>query len=264
MRRRSILATMGLVLASTLPAQTPGLVATQTSQVVAKVFELGALPYIVAGGVAASVTTGDVKTSLVGGELLATRQTGAWAGGLYAAGARTSLDGELVNEYHGINLGLARRLTPATRLLLVQQWSRAPFSGLDYQGVTSLLLAHQRSLPGAVTLGAFGGLGNTVDRFALGGARARSEFYNGQIGFFARRSLPGGNGMQLSGSWATGLNREPNTAVAARASVETRLAGPLLLETSYSIARDERPVTSRSRVNSQLMITLKTVFVPKG
>lgn len=268
MRLRSIIATTTAVasvaLTSTLTAQTPGLIASQTAQVVGKVFELGALPYIVAGGVAASVTTGDVKTSLVGGELLATRQTGAWAGGLYAAGARTSLDGDLVNEYHGINLGLARRLTPATRLLLVQQWSRAPFNGLDYQGVTSLLVAHQRTLPGAFTLGAFGGVGNTVDRFAFGGARVRTEFYNTQVGFFARHALPGGNGLQLSGSWATGLNREPNSAVAARASVETRLGGPLLLETSYSISRDERPLTSRSQVNSQLMVTLKTVFMPKG
>jgi hypothetical protein len=261
---RSTGAALWVLLAGVLPAQTPGVVATQTAQVVSKVFELGALPYFVGGGLSASLTDGDVQTSLLGGELLATRQVGRWTGGLYAGGARAEVDGTLVNEYHGINLGLGLTIAPATRVLLVQQWSRAPFNGLDYQGVTSLLLAHERMLLGAVSLGAFGGVGNTVDRFLVEGARIRDEFYNGQVGLFARRPLAGGNGLLLSASMATGLDREPNSAVSARAAVETRLVGPLMLETSYAIVRDERPLSGRERVNQQLQVMLKTIIVPRG
>lgn len=259
---RAVIAVGAVLLANALPAQTPGVVATQTAQVVSKVFELGALPYFVGGGLSASLTDGDVQTSVLGGELLATRQAGRWAGGLYAGGARAEVDGTVVNEYHGINLGIGYRIATSTRVLVIQQWTRAPFNGLDYQGVTSLLLAHERALPGAVSLGAFGGVGNTADRFLFEGGRLRTGFSNAQLGFFARRALDGGNGLLVSGSWVTGLNSEPNTALAARAAVETRLVGPLMLETSYAIARDERPLTGRSRVNQQLQVTLKSVLMP--
>lgn len=238
----SVLLLACLVWPAAASAQTPGAVSTQIGTVTEQVIMRPAVPWAVEFGASGDMTRGSTDTTNFGGSGLWQRDWAKWRM-VTTGGAGLQRTGDTTHvERYSMDIAFARTLTDKFRLVLLNDWARSPFEGLDHQNATGGVLVWLPDSPKKLGLGVFGGMAYAFEAYTL--PIPDQHFATSLAGASATYFFTEQNTLGALLLHSLDLSDPGNYRMGLRVSLQSRVAGGVGLQATYEYSYDHEPVAT--------------------
>lgn len=242
-------------------AQTPGAVSTQIGTITEQVIMRPAMPWAVEFGASGDLNRGSTDTTNFGGSGLWQRDWTKWrmvtsaGAGIQRAGSTTHL------ERYSVDIALARTLTERFRLVLLNDWTRSPFEGLDHQNATGGVLVWLPDSPEKLGLGVFGGMAYAFEAYTL--PIPSQHFATSLAGASATYFFTEQNTLGALLLHSLDLSDPGNYRMGLRVSLRSRVAGAVGMQATYEYGYDHEPVATIEARHQTLSIGANLRLAPR-